>query len=135
MSDGPDFGLYISCADDIDPIMREVNGFDALAQALARRLDTPRGTLIDDPDYGYDLAQLVSRGMTADELAAIPSSISDEFQKDECVASVETKVLFYSTGVLKLTFHVRAADGPFRFTVEIADARALVLDIQPGEAA
>ena len=53
------YGSDISGAADLDPDMAEVDGFStlALAQALVRRLDTPRGTLLDDGNYGMGLTE------------------------------------------------------------------------------
>ncbi len=126
-----DFGLDLWCEQDLDPRMPEVNGLVAFAQALARRLDTPRNMLIDDQDYGYDLVELVSRGMTPDELAAIPGRIVAELRKDERVDSVVAVVALASLTTLILDLRVRSSLGPFKFTVAIADAKVAVLNVLP----
>ena len=38
-------GVDLYCISDLDPAGRTVSGNEALAQALARRLQTPRGSL------------------------------------------------------------------------------------------
>lgn len=45
---------------DLDPYFTLVSGQTAMAHAIARRLSTPLGGLIDDPDYGFDLTALVN---------------------------------------------------------------------------
>jgi hypothetical protein len=126
----PDFGLDVWCTDDLDPTAREVNGIEALMQAQLRRLDTPREGLVDDDDYGYPLIQLVSKGMTKDELAAVPANISAEFTKDQRISSVVTTVVLSTDSTLRLRFRVNSTFGPFSSTVEIGGALAVILNVQ-----
>ena len=68
-----DIGTDLYCISDLDPAGRTVSGPEALAQAIARRLQTPRGALAaigDDPDYGLDL-----RDYVGDDVGAAPSTI------------------------------------------------------------
>ena len=62
-----DLGTDIStpAALDIDPSFATVSGATCLAQALARRLVTPRGTLLDDAGYGTDLRSYLNDSRTA----------------------------------------------------------------------
>lgn len=129
----PDFGLDLSCDFDLDPRGVEVNGFLALAQALARRLDTPEGTLVGDDSgsYGYDLAELVSLGMTAEGLRAVPEKVRAQFLDDERVSAADVKVLSSpSTSEIRLDCRVVGLRGPFRFTIAISDVGAQLFDVQ-----
>lgn len=60
------------------------NSLTALSQALARRLTTPSGGLPYDPDYGYDVRDLVSTNRTSESAASL---IEAECLKDERVDS------------------------------------------------
>lgn len=81
------YGTDLSCESDIDVRMTEVNGLTtlALAQALVRRLDCPRGALPDDPDYGIDLRSYCNRGMTTADVRALAGTIRVELEKDDRV--------------------------------------------------
>lgn len=111
----PDFGRDLDTSTgDIDPFGREVTGLPALAQALAARLETPTGTLIDDDDgdYGYDLSGLLGEGMTPDEIAAIPGRVQAELEEDERVARATVKVVRQTSESMQLTVAVVASAGP-----------------------
>jgi hypothetical protein len=83
------YGSDLSCTDDLTATMDEVNGFTtlALAQALVRRLDCPRGGLPDDPDYGIDIRAMLNRGLTTRELRDLAGAVRLELEKDERVDS------------------------------------------------
>lgn len=62
----------------------------ALAQAIGRRLQTPRGALFYDPNYGYDLRSLIGSSVPP-TVATI--AIQNECQKDERVKSCVADIL------------------------------------------
>lgn len=137
MSDPVDFGLDLWNDGDLDPFGRTTTGFEALAQALLRRLDTPTGSLPDDEDgdYGYDLSALLSEGMTDSDLAAVASRVEHEFGQDERVGPGNAKVvgtlLNRSSITLKCTIRPRDA-GPFTFVLAISDVAKTILTIAEG---
>ena len=63
-AEGSDF----AGVDDIDPALRVVSGRLALAQAFARRLTTPVGSLPDWPEYGFDLQSAIGTALTDTQL-------------------------------------------------------------------
>jgi hypothetical protein len=67
------YGTDISCTLDLHERMDEVDPMSTrgIAEAIVRRLDTPRGALIDDADYGLDLKGYANRGVTRDELGHV----------------------------------------------------------------
>lgn len=87
-----DYGTDVSCTTDLDPLFSVVSGTTAVAQALARRLQTPAGGLIGDPDYGYDLRAWVNRPLGQRELFELRQAVVAEVLKDERVASAEVTV-------------------------------------------
>lgn len=78
-------GTDVSCVEDVDAEMSSVVGRDALAQALARRLGTPKGGLWYDLLYGYDLRQLIG---TSKSDAEIKAGIKGQCLQDERVLDI-----------------------------------------------
>ncbi len=116
---GVDYGHDLSCITDLDPAMLEIDGRLVLAQALARRLITPRGGLIDDPNYGYDLRLFLNDDQTAAAVAMIGSGIDAEFLKDERVLASTTTVTFTTRGVLTTVSSITDNIGPFSLVLGV----------------
>src|SRR5262245_45271135 len=85
------WGVDLSCVWDIDANASEVDARSpiAISQAVFRRFITPRGTLDDDQEYGYDLRWIVNRGITPAYVRQLSSDIPAEARKDERVAQAE----------------------------------------------
>jgi hypothetical protein len=64
-----DFGTDISCYPDLDGSFGLVSGFTLIAQDLARRLETPRGGLFYDSNYGTDVRGWVNAAGTPAQIA------------------------------------------------------------------
>ena len=129
------YGTDIWCETDLHPRMLEVDGFAtlALAQALVRRLDCPRGQLLDDPDYGLDIRGMLNRGLTAAELRAMPGQIRSELEKDDRVDQVVVTLSPSSTGSsLLIKVAVSAVDsrlGDFALTLNASSAEVLLEEL------
>jgi len=92
-----DLGSDFSCFPDMSPTRKVVSGERCLAEHLASRLETPRGGLFYDPDYGTDLRAYVNRsGVTKYQLT---QDIQTECQKDERVDSVTVDVTITNTTI------------------------------------
>lgn len=78
---------------DVDPTSTA-----AISQALIRRLDCPRGRLVDDADYGLDVRGYLNRGTTTAEINALAGAIRNEVEKDDRVVSATVTVSPSSTG-------------------------------------
>lgn len=83
-----DYGTDCTATTDLDPYFTLVSGTTVVAQSLARRLQTPPGGLLDDPDYGYDLRSWVNRDMTTRDRFELTQRVEAEVMKDERVSSV-----------------------------------------------
>lgn len=116
----PAFGQDLSCLQDEDAVQSEVNGFTALAQALARRLQTPRGTLLGDSAYGYFVIGEIDNDVTAADVAKIGTNIDAEFVKDQRVLSSFTSATF-SAGVLVTQSTITTTAGPWTLTLAISN--------------
>lgn len=117
-----DLGVDLYCISDLDPAGRTVTGPEALAQALARRLSTPRGALAaigDDPDYGTDLRDYVGADTGAGAEAEIEAAVRAECLKDERVRDVDVTV---SIAGRALTVGVRVAStaGALRLVLAVS---------------
>lgn len=130
------YGSDIRGTFDLDPTMREVSATStlALAEALVRRLDTPRGSLPDDRNYGIDLRSYCNRGTTAADLRSLGGQVKSELSKDDRVDTVTVVVTPSLTGSsLALTIAVRPIDasiGPFTLTLSASDVGVLLEEIR-----
>ena len=89
-SSTPLYGRDIWCDGDLDPLMPDVEGETMARQAIMRRLDTPRGALLEDPDYGTDLASMIGEGNDPAERSRVPARVIAELAKDELVTVVRS---------------------------------------------
>ena len=123
-----DYGTELSWTDDVDPTHRFVTGTRLLGEALYRRLITPRGQLLDDPDYGLGIVQLLNKPMTTREIASLPARIQAECLKDERVASVTATVT--RTGeIWKISLVATASSGePFRLVMSVDQVTPALLE-------
>lgn len=123
------FGTDISCVDDLDPTFGLVAGNTTLAQAILRRLSTPRGGLLDDPDYGYDVRSLLADEGTLRSLTAARVAIANEVEKDERVFSCDVELEFLAPAEsLLIRLEVTTARGPFRLVLEASQVNVEILE-------
>lgn len=130
------YGTDISCESDIDPDAVDVDGATtlALAQAIARRLDTPRGSLPDDKNYGIDVRSYCNRGVTDNEIQSLAGQIRGEVLKDDRVDALTVTVSPSTTGTtLSIVLAVRPVDaaiGGFTLTLAASSAAVLLQEIR-----
>lgn len=133
------YGTDTHCTDEMKT-GRLVSGTTLLAQALYRRLTTPRGTLDDGDEgivYGIDLASFVGVSVTPDDLDSIPALVEAELTKDDRVGSL-TATLTHMTDAdgmttAELSIDVFPADDTqaFNFTVEASAVTVALLGVTP----
>jgi phage baseplate assembly protein W len=120
-------GTDISCYPDLDAAETLVSGRTALAQAIARRLTTGRGSLFYDGNYGTDLRSYLSEGFTSDGPGRVRAAIEAECRKDERVSGVTADVTFNSAAQsLKVSISLDTGEGPFSLTLSVT---SLTLDL------
>jgi phage baseplate assembly protein W len=117
------FGQCWSCVTDLSSPGIYVTGNQAIGEAIARRLQTPRGGLIDDPNYGYDLTDFLNDDLTTADLALIQSNVNAECVKDERVTAASTTLTF-TGGVLIVTIAVTTSAGPFTLVLSVSSVAA-----------
>lgn len=125
-----DFGTDLGCVFDLDPRCSEVSGRRLLAEAIARRLITPRGMLIDDPNYGIDVFDWLYEDVSKREIAALASAIQAECKDDERVEAARVTIVAPPKGIGKYTIEISLedADGPFDLVLA-ANTGAVTLEI------
>lgn len=114
-----DLGVDISCVDDLSPSMAEVTGRTLLAQAIARRYMTPRGRLIDDLNYGFDLTQFVNDDLSLADIARIQAGAQAEAEKDERVESASVTINVSAVGLMVVTVVMVDSNGPFTLVLSV----------------
>lgn len=130
------YGSDLSCDSDLTEDMRELAGDDVLvlAQALLRRLDTVRGSIVDDPDQGLDLRGYLNSGKTDAELRALERNVELEWRKDDRVGKAEVTVTFAAVdgSEIRVSGKVTPADptrSPFSMVVAVTSAGALLAEL------
>jgi hypothetical protein len=122
------YGHDLSCVTDLDPAMLETDGVHALTQAIARRLITARGSLIDDPNYGTNLPGYLNDDLSPADLANIQALVNAECIKDERVYSA-TSIVTLANGVFTVTVAIVGLLGSFRLTLGITGVSTTILAI------
>lgn len=126
------FGTDLDCITDIGPSMALAANARNMGNAIARRLTTPRGSLIYDPDYGFDVRALLNAGTTDNGAAITQSQIANEVVKDERIGSCDpTFVFVQSTGQLIITLSITLSNGaPFTLVLSATALTVTILQVQ-----
>jgi hypothetical protein len=126
------YGADLSCVSDLTETMDEIDPFSprALGEALARRLDCPRGGLPDDADYGIDLRDMLNVGLTTAEIRALAAQIRTELLKDDRVDAIRVEVAPAPNGSsLRIALVVTPVDpqiGVFSMTLAATTAGVVI---------
>jgi hypothetical protein len=126
----PDFGTTLSCIFDLDSMGATVSGLTALSQALVRRITTPRGRLLTDPNYGYDVTGELNDDVTTAQAGSIGSNMDQEFMKDQRVLSSSTIATLNPDGTLDTTTSIATALGPFSLVLSISQVTVSIIQAQ-----
>lgn len=135
----PALGSDLAGVNDLTGQMSEVSGRVCLAQGLARRLITPRGSLIYDVNYGYDLNQWINADVRQSDISQIQGYVQQEMLKDQRVISAQVSAQYvgpaqvaaamtaivaspnpYPTGVLVFNIAIQDGTGPFVLTATVS---------------
>lgn len=127
-----DFGTDFSAVDDIDASLTVADDATAFAQALVRRITTPRGALWYAPAYGYDIGAHIN---TATAISTIETAAATELLNDERVTDAEVTITVTEpadksvTGGQSWTADIRVdtEDGPFEFTIAVDSVTGALL--------
>ena len=123
------YGVDTWCLDTYQP-GRYARGRQVPAQALYRRLNTPRGVLRggeEEARYGLDVANFVGKVGYQAAVAAIPGRVRAEVLKDERVvdAAVRATIAVADNGEISIEVELSVAltDGedPLSLTLGVSD--------------
>lgn len=122
------FGTDTWCSPDAGMVTgRFARGRALVSQAIARRLSTPRGSLLGGPEeevYGFDLAGLIGTEATRPRIAALPGRIRAELLKDDRIVDAEVKVFAETEAAalvsLRIEMSVSLADESRSFPLTLA---------------
>lgn len=122
-------GSDFTCTMDLEPGLVVVEGRECLAQAIGRRLGTPKGGLFYDQSYGYDLTDLLSSAVSP---FVVQQQVQSEILADERVERATSRVTRTEEGdegaseetIGNMAIEVQAADGdgPFGLTIDVSAA-------------
>ena len=104
-------------------------GIQCVAEAVADRWSTTNGTLIDDPNYGWNVVDLVSDDLSPHDLAYAGAQLAAEAEKDERVQSMQGAVTF-NLGVLTVIGAGQTAAGPFKLIGTVSQFTPLSFLVQ-----
>lgn len=121
------YGTSLACVSDLVAPTRLVSGRRAVAEAVARRLITPTGGLIDDRDYGFDLRAYVNADVNPSTIDMISFRAAAEAEKDERVQAATATAVYDASGNLSVTLTLSLASGPFTFTLRVSQVTAAIL--------
>lgn len=119
-----DYGTDIHCVDDVDRDLSLVSGPLGVAEAVARRLITPRGRLWYAPDYGTDIRAYLNSELRPFQIAR---DVEAEALKDERVIAADAEVIRSTADTLEIRLLLTLGDGPFAFVLTITQVSASVL--------
>lgn len=127
-----DYGIDISCVSGLDPNFTLVTGVRVVAEALARRLTTARGSLFYAPDYGTDVREILNARIDQRRLDAWRTRIEAECRKDDRVDTVAAKLRFTaSSSTLAIAVAGTLKGGvAFALTMEASQFDATLITVQ-----
>lgn len=106
-------------------------GNQVVAEAILRRWSTSPGQLIDDPNYGYNLTDLISDDLGANDIAYAQQQLAAEAQKDERVISAKVTLSLTVAGLLTVVGNIVTAGGPFQLVVAVSSVTTQLLLVSP----
>lgn len=117
------FGQDTSCLTDVGLVDTQITDPRILVgQRIARRLQTPHGALAnigDDPDFGWDVHQLINARLSPGTLSQYEQQISAECTKDECVQSATVTITQGAGGSVSISVDMQSSAGPFELVLSV----------------
>lgn len=106
-------------------------GVLCVAEAILRHWTTSPGELIDDPNYGYNLQDLIGDDLSPADIIRAGQRASAEAQKDERVLRCSATIALSIAGVLTVAASVVTAAGAFQFVASISAVSTNLLLTSP----
>lgn len=117
---------------DLDPYFREITGLRVIAEAVARRWTSPRGSLFWDLDAGEDVTAYLNAKFDPTRIDYLQAALSAEAQKDERVQGCSVLVVYeQATKRLRIRGAITPSTGEtFQFVLAIDAVTARVLGLE-----
>lgn len=128
------YGREVSCTTSL-LTGRYVSGVTVVAQAIYRRLTTPRGLLLggeSEACYGLDLMSLVGSVSDSRSASSLPGRIENECRKDERIETVKATVVRTVDGpstTYTITIQATTALGPFTLQMLVSAVTVELLGV------
>lgn len=100
-----------------------------VAEAVLRRWTTTQGELIDDPDYGENVNDLVGCDLSPSDIAYKQQKLSAEAQKDERVLAASVTLTLLATGALIVSGTIQTALGPFKLVLSVSSVTPITIQV------
>lgn len=121
----------IDCIDDLTPDMSTVTGSNAIKQAIARRIITPRGGLWYSSGYGFDVRRLLNAAMSNASVWKIKNAIYAQAIAEERVKRATVQVEWHSrTSSLRVFLSLVTDLGPVSMTMTIDQLSVSLLEVE-----
>jgi hypothetical protein len=124
-----DYGTDFACVDDLETTLVMSTGIRVVAEAIARRLQTPTGRLIGDANYGYNLADWCGADVGPRDIDEIQAACSAEAEKDERVRSAQTTATFASDVLTVSLVAVLITDEVFTLVLAVSAVTVEILQV------
>lgn len=128
------YGRDLSCITDCTDNFAEVSGPMLVLESVARSWITPRGTVLDDPDFGTDCRGILNHATPIQDLRMMQSRLQTEALKDERVETAQVRLemdqlarRISATGTLGLRDWRNTT---FTFVLSVTDGETLMTVLQ-----
>jgi phage baseplate assembly protein W len=126
------FGTCWSCVSDLTSPAVLAAGNQVVAESLLRIWTTSPGDLIDDPDYGENLQDLLSDDVSTADLAYAQQKAGVAATRDQRVLSCQVQLaLNPQTQNLAVNAQVVTAQGPFTLVASVSAITVALLQVSP----
>ncbi len=122
-----DYGVDVDCLSGIGYVLGLASGYTVVANAIGRRLITPRGGLFYDQDYGFDVRSYCNAAMTRGKMAELIAGVEAECAKDERVQSARASAQVTGFPDVSLVLNVAVVlvdGGTFSMIMTVGDLLA-----------
>jgi phage baseplate assembly protein W len=124
-------GSCWGCISDLSMPSYMASGNQCVAEAVIRRWSTSQGQLIDDPNYGYNLSDLIGDDLSPADIAYAQQQAAAEAQKDERVLACAVTITITVAGLLTVVALVTTAAGPFQLVCSVNAVTTQLLLVSP----
>ena len=119
-----DFGTDFAGGSAIDPRMRTATGEELMRDICVRRLSTPRGSLLSNPEaVTLDVRRYLSADYDSQAASLLKANCTSALVDDRRIysATVTLSPLDPATRTLRMDIHGVGSEGPFSLTVAVSE--------------